>query len=218
MTAEDLRFEATGRAGALFLRALGSTLRVRIKGDGPLKELRRQGKPVIFCFWHSRILPLAYLHRSEGIVVLVSEHGDGEYITRVIERLGFGTARGSSTRGGARGLRGLVRAAREGRDLGFTPDGPRGPARKLKLGVLVTAQLTGAPILPLAAGAARPWRMSSWDRLIVPKPFSELRLEYAEPYYIPRRATEEELSRYALDIETILDRITDSVDGVEGQA
>jgi lysophospholipid acyltransferase (LPLAT)-like uncharacterized protein len=210
---QGLRFEAAGRLGALFLKGLGRTLRVRVEADEALREFRRQRQPVVFVFWHSRILPLAYLHRNEGIVVLVSQHEDGEYIARTIENMGFGTARGSSTRGGVRGLRGLIRAARQGHDLGFTPDGPRGPARKFKTGALVAAQLLGAPIVPLTAGGPGLWRLNSWDRSVIPKPFASLTLAYAPPRFIPRHSTEEELADHAAALEAELNRITDQVDG-----
>ena len=209
---EEQRFRAAGRCGAVLLTGIGSSLRVTVEGDGPLREFRRTHQPVVFVFWHSRILPLAYFHRNEGIVVLVSQHGDGEYIAQTIERLGFGTARGSSTRGGARGLRGLVRAARGGCDLAFTPDGPQGPPRKCKTGALIAAQLLGAPLIPLTAGGQGIWRMSSWDRLVIPKPFAKITLKYGAPLFIPRTTTEHELEDYGQVVEEELNRITDAVD------
>lgn len=214
MTRGEFRFRSVGWAGSVVLRVLGASWRVSVHHEGPLREFRRAGQPVILAHWHSRILPLAYLHRGEGIVVLVSEHGDGEYITRVIERMGFGTGRGSSTRGGVQGLRSLLRAHRSGRDLGFAPDGPRGPARSCKPGVIVAAQLTGAPIVPLAAGGKALWRVGSWDRLVIPKPFAGLQLTYGEPLFVPRDATPEDVERAAARLEAELDRITDTADGV----
>lgn len=197
MTGAELRFQAAGLAGSAVLRSLGRTLRFRIEGDAPFRSLRAGGTPLIFAFWHSWILPLAFLHREEGVVVLVSRHGDGEYITRVVRRMGFETARGSSTRGGARGLRELVRAQREGRDIAFTPDGPRGPARVFKRGALVAAQLTGAPVVPVSVEAETVWRVGSWDRLAVPKPFGRFRVRYGDPHYVPREAPPHQLDDHA---------------------
>ncbi len=213
MLRDDFRFWAAGHLGSALIRGLGSSLKIRVEGDAPLHEFRRAGQPVIFVFWHSRILPLTYLHRNQDVLVLISEHGDGEYIARTIEQMGFRTARGSSTRGGARGLRTLVKAARKGSDLAFTPDGPRGPPKKFKIGALVAAQLTEAAVLPLTAGGESMWRVDSWDRLVIPKPFTHWTLKYGEPRFIPRNATPEELEMHASELEQILNRIQDDVDG-----
>ncbi len=215
MRLENIRLRVVGQVGSLLIRCLGRTLRIRAEREESFLENRRQGQPVIFVFWHSRILPLTYIHRKQGIVVLVSEHKDGEYIARIIERMGFGTSRGSSTRGGVKGLKGLVRAAREGHDLGFTPDGPRGPPRKLKPGTLAAARITGAPIVPIAVGGPRVWRLGTWDRHVVPKPFSRITVRYGEPRIVPRDASEEEIVRIGAELETLLCTLSDEVDGVD---
>jgi lysophospholipid acyltransferase (LPLAT)-like uncharacterized protein len=213
MTRNELKFRLAGRLGATLHRSLGATWRVRVEDDGPLREMRRERRPVILTFWHSRIIPLSYFHRGEGNVALVSEHEDGEYTTQILKRMGYATAaRGSATRGGVQGLRGLLRAVREGRDIGITPDGPRGPARVLKEGVLVTAQLSGAPILPLAAGGPSFWSVGSWDRMIIPKPFSRVTLKYGALQFIPRDATAADLAEHGARLTAELNRITDSVD------
>ncbi len=212
MTRKELGFRAAGLLGKGFLMGMGSTWRYEIRGREVLEPFLSQGKPFILAFWHSRILPLSYLHRGDGIVVLVSEHRDGEYITRIVERMGLRTARGSSTRGGARGLRGIVRAARDGHSMAFTPDGPKGPPRVFKPGALVAAKLSGAPVVPLAAGASRAWRAASWDRFEVPKPFARIRVRYGEPHYIPRDADDTALDGYAATLEAALNRATDEVD------
>ena len=124
-----LNVGAVGRIGAVAVRSIHATCRVSTEGQEHLRPLREAGRPWVFCLWHGTMLSPIWRHREEGITALVSEHRDGEYITRVLERLGYDTARGSSTRGGARGLRGLLRAARSGRVLAVTPDGPQGPAR-----------------------------------------------------------------------------------------
>src|SRR5687768_786230 len=121
-----------GIVGAALVSTLLASTRVERIGWENVAHFRRRGTPVIFVFWHGNLLPLVHYHRHEGIVVLVSEHSDGERIARILARRGFGTVRGSSTRGGIRGLRALVRAARAGRDLALTPDGPRGPRGEFK--------------------------------------------------------------------------------------
>jgi lysophospholipid acyltransferase (LPLAT)-like uncharacterized protein len=202
------------RLGSAFIGVLGRTLRFEIEGRETWKALHARGEVVIFVFWHSRILPLAHLHRDEGAVVLISEHRDGELIARIIRRRGFGTARGSSTRGGARGLRTLLKALRDGRDLAITPDGPRGPARRMKLGPLVAARLSGAPIIPVAVGGEDVWRVRSWDRFVVPRPFARLKVRYGAPIRIPRQATADELEGFAAHLDAVVNALTDEVDGM----
>jgi lysophospholipid acyltransferase (LPLAT)-like uncharacterized protein len=164
---------------------------------------------VIFVFWHGQLLPLVHYHRDEGVVVLVSEHGDGEYITRVIERHGFQTVRGSSTRGGIRGLKALIRAANAGRDLALTPDGPQGPRGEFKPGALMAAQLTGAPVVPVAVGVSSAWYMKSWDRFVVPRPLARIVIEYGEPVHVPRDATQSDREAISKALAETLDRLSD---------
>lgn len=198
---DELRFRAAGLLGQGLLGGLFTTLRVRRTGEESYLRFRREGRPVVFVLWHGQLLPLAYVHRGEGVVVLVSEHTDGEYVARVLERHGFGTARGSSTRGGIKGLKGLIRASREGRDLALTPDGPRGPARRFKAGALLAAQVAGLPVIPVAAGATASWRFRSWDDFMVPRPLSVVHVEYGEPVYVPRDADRAALQRIAERLE-----------------
>jgi len=212
----EIKFEAAGVLGLGFMGALFATVRVKRMGADHFECFRREGEPVIFVFWHGQMLPLVHVHRNEGVVVLVSEHADGEYITRVLHRHGFGTARGSSTRGATRGLKGLIREARAGRDLALTPDGPKGPAREFKPGALAVAQVTGLPVIPLAAGAASAWRLTSWDRFLIPKPFSLVRVAYGEAVWVPRTSGRAELESMATDVGNELDRLTALVDGREG--
>jgi len=207
----DLRYETAGVLGSGLVAALFSTTRVVREGTEHFERFRAAGTPVVFVFWHGQLLPLVHVHRHEGIVVLVSEHDDGEYITRVIERNGFGTVRGSSTRGGTKGLKGLVRAARAGRDLALTPDGPKGPRGDFKPGALLAAQLTGLPVIPLAVGASRGRRFRSWDDFLVPEPFSTVRVEYLPPRYVPRDASREELADIADALGRELDTLTDKL-------
>jgi lysophospholipid acyltransferase (LPLAT)-like uncharacterized protein len=183
---------------------LGATIRYEISGTEHTEDFHNTGRPVIYAFWHRWILPLTILHRGRGNVVLVSEHGDGEYIARVLHRLGFDTSRGSSTRGGVQGMRGLVRALKSGLDAGITPDGPRGPACQFKPGALVAAQLSGSPVIPMDVAVDRVWRLNSWDEFAIPKPFSRVRVRYGPPHLIPRDAGEAEIAAAARSIELFL--------------
>lgn len=209
---KDLRFTAAGLLGQGMLEGLFATTRHRRRGEEHYLRFRREGRPVIFVFWHGQLLPLVHYHRDEGIVVLVSEHEDGEYITRIIRRHGFDTVRGSSTRGGVKGLKGLVRAARGGHDLALTPDGPRGPARRFKPGALVAAQLTGAPLIPVAVGASAAWRFDSWDRFMVPRPLSRIEIEYGPPRWIERGLDKDELAARARELGAQMREMTERVE------
>lgn len=200
-----------GPAGKGLVSGLFRTVRIRREGAEEVDALRRKGGNVVFVFWHGQLLPLVHAHRDEGIVVLVSEHTDGEIITRIILQHGFGAARGSSTRGGTRGLRELLRAARSGKDLALTPDGPRGPARTMKPGALMAARMSGLPVVPLAVGASRAWYAKSWDRFMIPRPFSRVRIAYGAPVQVPRDADGETLAGLGRQVETELERLSRAV-------
>lgn len=208
----DLRAEALARLGSWGMTALCATLRVRRLEPEHYQRFRAAGTPVIFVFWHTHLLPLAHGHRGEGIVTLVSEHGDGEILVRLTRRWGYGAVRGSSTRGATKALRGLIRAARSGRDLALTPDGPRGPARVFKPGALVAAQATGLPLIPLAAGTSGAWRLKSWDRFVIPRPFSTLCLAYGAPRTVPADLGRAGLEALAGELAAELDALGERAD------
>jgi lysophospholipid acyltransferase (LPLAT)-like uncharacterized protein len=157
--------------------------------------------------WHGQQLPLLWTHRRRGIAVIISEHRDGELIARVAHSIGFRTVRGSTTRGGARALLRGCRELEEGHDLAVTVDGPRGPAGTVAPGCLVISQRTGAPMVPTAASAARAWRLNSWDRFMIPKPFARVTVTYGAPMRIeagsPRGALQDaERVKQAIDAAT----------------
>ena len=185
MSGDDEGLPWRSRAALLLgkgvLRALAHTWRFRvINGDAPGK-LRAAGSPFIFSLWHGQLLPLIWFHRGQGVAILVSEHRDGELIARVAESLGYGLVRGSTTRGAERALLSLVRELKSGHEVAITPDGPRGPAESFAPGALIASQRSGAPILPIAASADRAWRLRSWDRFLIPKPFARVTVAYGQP-------------------------------------
>ena len=167
--------------GGRALGALMASCRYEREGEENFRALWAAGRPVIFTIWHGRLLAPTYHHRREGVVSLVSRHRDGEYIARTVERWGYTLVRGSSSRGGREALRELIAHVRAGRSLALMPDGPRGPFQSMKPGPVLIAQRTGAPIVPVAAGADRAWFFGSWDRFLVPKPFARMRIVYGEP-------------------------------------
>jgi 3-deoxy-D-manno-octulosonic-acid transferase len=173
-----------GALGPIALRALGGTWRVTTLGARRVTAARAAAGPVVFAFWHGTLLPLEHLNRGRGICVLSSWHRDGEMSARVMTRLGYRVVRGSSSRGGARGLQALVQAARAGSDVAVTPDGPRGPAGRAQAGALLIASRTGAAVVPVGVAAAGAARLSSWDRFMVPLPFARVAVAYGEPFVV----------------------------------
>jgi lysophospholipid acyltransferase (LPLAT)-like uncharacterized protein len=169
--------------GSPVLRALCVTLHVEVEGAEHLAAIEHSGAPFILATWHGRILPSVWFWRNRGMVVVISENFDGEWIARIVARFGYGTARGSTSRGGARALRQLVRAARHA-PTAFTVDGPRGPAGVVQPGALWLARMTGHPIVPFHAEAARHWTLESWDRTQIPKPFSRVVMAVGEPLVV----------------------------------
>jgi lysophospholipid acyltransferase (LPLAT)-like uncharacterized protein len=183
--------------GRVFLQLLGRTWRIRVVNGEYLGDLRRTGRPFIFSLWHGQLLPLLWHHRKQGVRVLISEHRDGELVARTAESLGYGLIRGSSTRGAERALISIVRELQAGNEVAITPDGPRGPATTFAPGALVAAQRSDSFILPVAASADRAWRLRSWDRFMIPKPFARVTVAYATPTKVlattPRAAAQEGL-------------------------
>lgn len=184
------RWEAAAIAalGRRLFALLGPTLRWRVEGLAHLDAIAASGRQPVMAFWHGRILPATYYFRQRGIVVITSEHFDGEWIARIIEGFGYQTARGSTTRGGHKALRQLARAMAAGRPAGFTVDGPRGPARQAQMGAVWLAGATGNPLLPFHAEAARHWTLPSWDRTQIPKPWSLVALVVGAPIEVGRGA------------------------------
>jgi lysophospholipid acyltransferase (LPLAT)-like uncharacterized protein len=164
--------------------ALCRTLKWNVEGEEHYDAVRQAGQLPIMAFWHGRILPSTYHFRNRDIVVITSQNFDGEWIARIIRRFGYGTARGSTSRGGARALVQLRRDLAQGRPVAFTVDGPRGPARVAQAGAVWLAGATGQPVLPFHIEVERVWTMSSWDRTQIPKPFSEASVVIGEPIIV----------------------------------
>jgi lysophospholipid acyltransferase (LPLAT)-like uncharacterized protein len=142
-------------AGAAVIRALGRSMKIETRGHEHVDRLYREGKRVIITFWHARQLMMPLTYRGTLAHILISQHQDGEIIARVVERFGFRAVRGSSTRGGVEALRELIRLGRSGVDLVVTPDGPKGPAQVVKMGVIQLARASRLPIIPLAFGCSK---------------------------------------------------------------
>ncbi|MBI4887461.1 MAG: lysophospholipid acyltransferase family protein [Acidobacteria bacterium] len=199
-----LQAAAIAALGYRLIDALGRTLRWRVEGLHHFDAIRASGRQPVMAFWHGRILTASYFFRLRGIVVITSENFDGEWIARIIERFGYRTARGSTSRGARKAMLQLVRDMREGRPAGFTLDGPRGPSRVAQPGAIWLASVTGNPVLPFHLEASRHWSLGSWDRTQIPRPFSTVALVVGEPMAVPDGAADEDLERWRIELETRL--------------
>jgi len=199
------RFEVSmiANLGYPVLKALGSTWRWKVSGAEHLESIRAAGLQPIHSFWHGRILHATVYFRRRGIVVITSENYDGEWIARIISKFGYGTARGSSSRGGSRALLQLVREVKS-KGVAFPLDGPRGPAQVAQPGAVWLSKATGNPLMPFHFEAATSWTMKSWDRTQIPKPFTTIALAIDTPLYVPRHASEQELEEWRLKLQQSL--------------
>ena len=202
---QRLKFWLVGRLGSLIVRLLIATLRVKVIGS-KLPE-RIDGRAFVLCFWHSQLLAFSYLYRNMDIHVLASSHRDGEYIVRVTQYLGYGAVRGSSTRGGVRLLGEALDALRRGIDIAVTPDGPRGPRQQFKPGAVFLARESGCPIVLGACVPEKAWRLKSWDRFIIPKPFSRAVLVVSEPIIVPPGLEDQAMEAKRAELEAALNEL-----------
>jgi lysophospholipid acyltransferase (LPLAT)-like uncharacterized protein len=191
----------------LLIRLICSTLRWEVRGGERLDSIYASGHRAIFTFWHNCIFSATWVWRDRGIVVMSSVSRDAEYVGRFIKRLGYGTARGSHTRGGGRALAEMAECLDSGLDVGFTIDGPRGPAFVAKPGAVTLARHSGQAILPFHIAARRYFELPSWDRQQIPWPFTRAVVVIAEPVYLSREARSEETARIQSDLQGTLERL-----------
>lgn len=193
----------------VLLKAIGKTLRYEVEGWDNFEQIEQTGHQPIYCFWHDRMLAGTYFFRSRGIIVMSSRSEDGEYTARCINKFGYGTVRGSSTRGGTGALVQLIRLMKEGRPAAFTIDGPRGPKYEAKLGPVMLAKKTGNPMMPFSLECRRFWRMGSWDGLQIPKPFTRVKLMIDRPIYVQPDASDGALEEKRLELQRSLDDLVE---------
>ena len=212
MTASDWRASRAKRlqarlistVGYPIVAALGATFRWREEGAGQYRRVLDGGRRPIMAFWHGRILPATVYFRQRGIVVITSENFDGEWIAGIIERFGYGTSRGSSSRGAVKALVQLKRDMAAGKPAAFTLDGPRGPAKIAQAGAIWLAKATGNPIIPFHIEADRYWTANSWDRTQIPKPWSSVAIAIGEPIEIAADVDEAGIEAGRQDLESRL--------------
>lgn len=207
-----LKWWLVGWAGKLFINFLFLFSRIHTIGYEPIAELVKSRR-FIFAFWHSRILLISYYYKKLNATIMVSNSADGEIIAQVLQRHGHRTIRGSTGKGGLRALMQQINDIRtNGRPGVVTPDGPRGPRHKVQQGVILLAQKTGVPIIPLAYSSKRYNVFNSWDRFILPYPWSKGVVAYGRPIHVPADIDENGINTYAKKLEGELNRITSQAD------
>ncbi|MCH6256900.1 lysophospholipid acyltransferase family protein [Puniceicoccaceae bacterium K14] len=203
----------------IIVRLLVSTYRMKwLSGERKIDSLDEKSSPVIIALWHNRIIFLGRIIRQLAkqkfpVTIMISFSKDGDLAAMLGERLGAKVIRGSPSRGGTQGLRGLYRSvAKEGRSILILPDGSKGPVYEAKMGLVVLSRMTQAPVLPMSCYANRFWRVRSWDRMIVPKPFSKVVIDVGEEISVSRNAQDDELENARLSIEGRLNQLGTNVE------
>lgn len=194
------------------VRFLGSTIRLK---QYPVEFHREHGdksQPFIAVFWHSRLLFVGWYFRVYPLCAMISRHSDGELAADTFGKLGIKAVRGSTSSGGATAFRQLFQMIEQGWNAAITPDGPRGPARRLQEGVVSLGQISQRPIIPISFSARHAVRLKSWDRFMVPLPFSRVAMVFGDPILIPRKMDTVTKEKYRISVEEALNRVTDLSD------
>ncbi|MBE7558895.1 lysophospholipid acyltransferase family protein [bacterium] len=194
--------------GPLVVWLLCRFVRVQTQGAERLTQLRDAGRPVVYAFWHSRLLYLCYCPLLRGASVMVSRNRDGEYIARIMRWFGHEAVRGSSSRGGVPALAALARRVREGRPGALTVDGPRGPREVVQGGIIELASLSGAAILPMTFDCRPAWRLKSWDRFLLPRGYGQGILLIGAPIEVPSGCDKRRLEEKRVQLERALAALT----------
>ena len=197
--------------GAALIWLLGKSWRITFIGQHNVEEVWEQNQRVIYAFWHGRLLALVFTHRKQPIRILISQHRDGEFIARIVQRLGVAPVRGSSTKGGAKGVLEMVKAG-QNFDLAITPDGPKGPRYKVQPGAAYLASRAGIPLIPMTDSAKSAWVLKSWDRFMIPKPFTRVVVFLGQPIWVDPGANQEGLQQAGLKLEEDLVALTQKAD------
>ena len=195
-------------------RAIWSTMHLEVFGSEHLAGAYREHGQAILAFWHNRLLLLPFVYRYrmhlKNLVAMVSRSRDGEFVANFLDRFGFTTIRGSSSKGGGQTFTQAVRMARKGYDIAITPDGPRGPRYQVQPGIIKLAQMTSLPIVPVAYQASIRWELNSWDGFIIPAPCARLVLELAPVVTVPRRAGQSRIEQARICLQSRLESLNTS--------
>jgi lysophospholipid acyltransferase (LPLAT)-like uncharacterized protein len=215
-----LNFRLVPFLAAFIMRILTYTLRTRYEAEGPVHDFRASNERFILAFYHRRLvmMPKAYPFRGSGpggeprgVAILSSDSKDGERSAATWRWFGIHAVRGTAGHSGAQALVKMIRAVKDGWDMGITVDGPRGPRQQVKAGVLAVSRKTGAWIVPVCVAYERAWKLRTWDEMLVPVPFSAVAVRYGTPFRVPADGDEE---GYRLRLETELNEMESWAQGL----
>ncbi|MFH1672137.1 MAG: lysophospholipid acyltransferase family protein [Pseudomonadota bacterium] len=213
---EELKHNLIGLAGKGLINLIFGSMRIQVIGFEAVQQLVESQK-IIFACWHSRILMGSYLYQGWGAAIMVSQSKDGEIIARILSRQGHRIVRGSTSRGGARALAKMIRILKKDKCFGTViPDGPRGPCCKVQPGVVTLAKKTGCPIVPISYSARKIKVFDSWDRFVLPYPFTKGTFIYGNPIFVPKGSTPKKEKELCVRLEKELNRITKQADNCYG--
>lgn len=205
--AERLQIRAIGLSAYVVIKLIGMTIKFEEINGGKIERIQDAGHLPIMAFWHDRIVTGAYYFRHRRLIVLSSLSFDSEYTARVIQRLGIGIVKGSSTRGGVSGLVGMIRMMKRGLGAAFTVDGPKGPKYEVKAGPVLLAKKTGNPLMPFVIECRSFWRLKSWDRLHIPKPFTPAAVIFGDPIYVDAETDDDGIEAKRMELQHSLDAL-----------
>lgn len=191
------------------IKVIGSLTRFDALGNKQLIAIESSGTLPIYAYWHDRMFLTTYILRNRGTLFLTSRSFDGEYLARIMQRLGFVVIRGSSSSGGSEALAALTKSMLDGHAASLTVDGPRGPRYESKIGAIILAKRTGNPVIPVIIESKRHRKMNSWDRLQVPFPFSSAVALFGEPIYVDHEADETEIEAKHRELQNSLDALVE---------
>jgi lysophospholipid acyltransferase (LPLAT)-like uncharacterized protein len=203
-----MQFALVAAVASLFIALIGCTLRIEFSWEEGSIGSMDNVYPGIYPFWHRCVLGATWIFRRRNFAVLTSRSRDGEFIARVIQRFGYVPIRGSSSRGGQRGLLEMDTFVKKGGGAAFTIDGPRGPRFVAKRGPVLLARTTGVPITAFYVAMEKAWVLNTWDAIVIPKPFSRAFVRVARKVFVPSDASEEQLSAAHSEMQAALDRVT----------
>lgn len=202
---------------AWFIRLWFATCRQRIHGEQHIRQAEKSSVPFIGTCWHYCVMGIFPFYRKKSLVVMVSSSNDGDYLSRMAQTLGFGIVRGSRNKRGALAAKELIKQLKKGKNVGLVADGSQGPPKIVQAGSILLASRTGAAILPWLWSGGSYFTFKSWDRLILPKPFSRMDIFIGEPLFVPKGIDAAEMEEYRLLLEKKLNELYDTAWQLQGK-